>query len=122
MCIRDRLISDDLNEKFVIDMGTTKVYETRIWAKEIEEKGGHFIDAPVSGGQVGAETGTLSIMAGCSQSDLEKVNPIFEVLGKNILSFRRYHDVFENSRSSIGTIPGECNLGRIIVSEHETIV
>ena len=78
------LISDNLSKKFIIDMGTTKVYETRQWAKEIADKGGHFIDAPVSGGQVGAETGTLSIMVGCSQPDLEKVNPVFEVLGKNI--------------------------------------
>jgi len=78
------LISNKLNKKYVIDMGTTKVYETRQWAKEIENKGGRYVDAPVSGGQLGAENGTLSIMVGGSKNDLEKVNPIFEILGKNI--------------------------------------
>jgi len=70
--------------KTVIDMGTTKVRETREWADEVAAAGGAYIDAPVSGGQVGAEEGTLSIMAGCSTEALARVRPIFEVLGRNI--------------------------------------
>ncbi|MCH2548594.1 MAG: NAD(P)-dependent oxidoreductase [Alphaproteobacteria bacterium] len=70
--------------KIVIDMGTTKVRETRQWAEEIEKLGGVFIDAPVSGGQVGAEEGSLSIMVGASTESLSLVRPVFEVLGKNI--------------------------------------
>lgn len=70
--------------KIVIDMGTTKVRETRQWAGEAAEVGATYVDAPVSGGQVGAEQGSLSIMAGCSAEALERVRPIFEVLGRNI--------------------------------------
>ena len=65
-------------------MGTTKVRETRQWAEEIEKLGGVFIDAPVSGGLVGAEEGSLSIMVGASTESLSLVRPVFEVLGKNI--------------------------------------
>lgn len=70
--------------KIVIDMGTTKVRETREWAGEVAEAGATYIDAPVSGGQVGAEQGSLSIMAGCTADALERVRPVFEVLGRNI--------------------------------------
>ena len=70
--------------KFVIDMGTTKVRETRAWAGEVAAAGGTYVDAPVSGGQVGAEQGSLSIMAGCTAEALERLRPMFEVLGSNI--------------------------------------
>jgi 3-hydroxyisobutyrate dehydrogenase-like beta-hydroxyacid dehydrogenase len=70
--------------KTVIDMGTTKVRETRKWAGEVGDTGCTYIDAPVSGGQVGAEQASLSIMAGCTAEELERVRPIFEVLGRNI--------------------------------------
>ncbi|NNE84099.1 MAG: NAD(P)-dependent oxidoreductase [Alphaproteobacteria bacterium] len=68
----------------IIDMGTTKVRETRQWAEEVAQTGNTYIDAPVSGGQVGAEQGSLSIMAGGSAEVLERVRPVFDVLGKNI--------------------------------------
>ncbi|MBI36525.1 MAG: 2-hydroxy-3-oxopropionate reductase [Alphaproteobacteria bacterium] len=80
----DGVIEGLSKDKIVIDMGTTKVRETRQWAEEIEKLGGVFIDAPVSGGQVGAEEGTLSIMVGASTEALNLVMPVFEVLGKNI--------------------------------------
>ena len=70
--------------KIVVDMGTTKVRETRQWAEEVGATGATYVDAPVSGGQVGAEQGSLSIMAGCSADALERVRPVFEVLGRNI--------------------------------------
>ncbi len=70
--------------KVVIDMGTTKVRETRQWADEVAAAGSTYVDAPVSGGQVGAEQGSLSIMAGCTTEALERVRPIFDVLGRNI--------------------------------------
>ena len=70
--------------KIVIDMGTTKVRETRQWAEEVGAAGATYVDAPVSGGQVGAEQGSLSIMAGCTSEALERVRPIFDVLGRNI--------------------------------------
>ncbi len=70
--------------KTVIDMGTTKVRETREWAAEVAQAGSTYVDAPVSGGQVGAEQGSLSIMAGGTADALERVRPVFEVLGSNI--------------------------------------
>ena len=51
----------------VIDMGTTAVTATRNFAQQIKAKGAHYVDAPVSGGQVGAEAATLAIMVGASE-------------------------------------------------------
>jgi 3-hydroxyisobutyrate dehydrogenase-like beta-hydroxyacid dehydrogenase len=80
----DGVIAGLAPSKSVIDMGTTKVRETRDWAGEVAAAGATYIDAPVSGGQVGAEQGSLSIMAGCSAEALERVRPVFEVLGRTI--------------------------------------
>ncbi len=80
----DSVIAGLSSGKIVIDMGTTKVRETRKWAGEVGDAGCTYIDAPVSGGQVGAEQASLSIMAGCTAEELERVRPIFEVLGRNI--------------------------------------
>ncbi len=66
----------------VIDMGTTKVTSTRRFAKAVTEAGGDYIDAPVSGGTIGAESGELTIMAGGSEAAMARAMPIFEVLGK----------------------------------------
>jgi len=67
----------------VIDMGTTKVTSTRRFAKAVAEAGGDYIDAPVSGGTIGAESGELTIMAGGSAAAMARAMPIFEVLGKS---------------------------------------
>ncbi|MFQ5763436.1 MAG: NAD(P)-dependent oxidoreductase [Rhodospirillales bacterium] len=66
----------------VIDMGTTKVMATRAFAKEVEAAGGDYIDAPVSGGTIGAEAGELTIMAGGSEDAMERAKPVFDTLGK----------------------------------------
>ena len=68
-------------ETLVIDMSTTKLPVTRELAVRIEAKGGAFIDAPVSGGTIGAEQGTLIIMAGGESQALARAMPIFDVLG-----------------------------------------
>jgi 2-hydroxy-3-oxopropionate reductase len=68
----------------VIDMGTTAVTATRDFAARIAEHGAGYVDAPVSGGQVGAEAATLTIMAGGSADDFERARPLFEVLGSHI--------------------------------------
>lgn len=70
--------------KTVIDMSTTKVRETREWAEEVKAAGAHYIDAPVSGGTVGAEAGNLTIMIGADEAALASAMPVFEVLGQNI--------------------------------------
>lgn len=66
----------------VIDMGTTDALATRDLAAKVAADGGSYVDAPVSGGQIGAETGELVIMAGGSEADVERAMPVFEVLGK----------------------------------------
>ena len=80
----DGVIAGLTEGKLVIDMGTTKPRETRDWAKEIAGLGCDYVDAPVSGGTVGAEEGTLSIMAGGSESAFRRVQPLFEIMGRNI--------------------------------------
>lgn len=68
----------------VIDMGTTAVQATRKLAGEVRKKGAEYLDAPVSGGVVGAEAATLAIMVGGLDIAVERAMPLFEVLGKNI--------------------------------------
>src|SRR5262249_30969100 len=53
-------------------------------AKKVAEKGCGYVDAPVSGGEVGAKAASLTIMCGGAQADFDKVNPLFELMGKNI--------------------------------------
>jgi len=65
----------------VVDMGTTKVLSTRDYADQVRAKGGDCIDAPVSGGAVGAEAGNLTIMAGGSDPAMARIQPVFDVLG-----------------------------------------
>lgn len=67
----------------IIDMGTTAVVDTRTFAGEVEARGGTYIDAPVSGGTIGAEGGTMNIMAGGSEAGMARAKPLFDVLGKS---------------------------------------
>jgi 3-hydroxyisobutyrate dehydrogenase-like beta-hydroxyacid dehydrogenase len=68
----------------VVDMGTTAVKATQALAARVAEAGGAWVDAPVSGGQVGAEAGTLSIMAGGHVADLDRIRPLLSVLGRRL--------------------------------------
>ena len=72
-------------DSLVIDMGTTGVGATRKLAIRLIEAGLHFVDAPVSGGEIGAIEGKLSIMVGASESDMQRVKPILDVLGKQVV-------------------------------------
>ena len=72
-------------DSLVIDMGTTEVGATRKFATRLIEAGFHFVDAPVSGGEIGAIEGALSIMVGASESDMQCVKPILDVLGKKVM-------------------------------------
>lgn len=65
----------------VIDMSTVSPVVTEALAEKVEQTGASMLDAPVSGGDVGAQQGTLSIMAGGSEGDFERARPVFEVLG-----------------------------------------
>lgn len=68
----------------VIDMSTISPVATGDFAHRLGEKGMRMLDAPVSGGQVGAEQATLSIMVGGDPDVFEEIKPLFELLGKKI--------------------------------------
>jgi 2-hydroxy-3-oxopropionate reductase len=70
--------------KVVVDMSSISPVETKAFAQRIEALGCDYLDAPVSGGDVGARNATLSIMVGGKPEVFERVRPVFEVLGKNI--------------------------------------
>ncbi len=65
-----------------IDMSTIAPEVAKRVAERVLQAGGAFIDAPVSGGKTGAQAGTLAIMAGGSDVDIERARPLFDVLGK----------------------------------------
>src|SRR5690554_1036581 len=70
--------------KIVVDMSSISPIATKEFAARVAEKGCGYLDAPVSGGQVGAQQASLSIMVGGAQSDFDIVLPLFEAMGKNI--------------------------------------
>src|SRR5260221_4270661 len=68
----------------VVDMSSISPIATKLFAEKIRALGGEYLDAPVSGGEVGAKAASLTIMVGGAESVFAKVRPIFEALGKNI--------------------------------------
>jgi 2-hydroxy-3-oxopropionate reductase len=70
--------------KTVVDMSSISPIETKKFAKRINELGCEYVDAPVSGGEVGAKNAALTIMVGGPQSAFDKVKPVFDLMGKNI--------------------------------------
>jgi len=90
--------------KIVVDMSSISPMETKDFAARIRALGCDYLDAPVSGGQVGAEAGTLSIMVGGNQACFDKVRPLFELMGKNI------------------TLVGECGDGQTAKVANQMIV
>ena len=89
----------------VVDMGTTSPAFTRQLAKRLAEQAVSLIDAPVSGGEAGAIAGTLSIMAGGPAAAFERVLPLFQAIGGNIVHV---------GDSGAGQIAKACN--QIVVS------
>jgi 2-hydroxy-3-oxopropionate reductase len=69
----------------VVDMSSISPLATKEFAKKLEAMSVEMLDAPVSGGQVGAENATLSIMVGGKEEVFNKVKPFFELMGKNIV-------------------------------------
>lgn len=93
--------------KVLVDMSTISPIATRKIAGKLAEKGVEMLDAPVSGGDVGAKNGTLSIMVGGKPEVFERVKPVFDVLGKNIVHV---------GDSGAGQVAKACN--QILVAEH----
>jgi 2-hydroxy-3-oxopropionate reductase len=67
-----------------VDNSTIKPVTARRIAEEISKKGAYALDAPVSGGDIGAKNGTLTIMVGGDAGALEKVMPVFMAMGKTV--------------------------------------
>jgi 2-hydroxy-3-oxopropionate reductase len=68
----------------IVDMSTISPVITEELSQKAKEKGASMLDAPVSGGDVGAIEGTLAIMVGGSEEDFERASPLFEVMGKTV--------------------------------------
>jgi 2-hydroxy-3-oxopropionate reductase len=70
--------------KIVVDMSSISPIETKEFARRIQQFGCEYLDAPVSGGEVGAKNAALTIMVGGPEAAFEKVKPLFQLMGKNI--------------------------------------
>jgi len=69
----------------VVDMSSISPIATKEFARKLKAMGVEMLDAPVSGGQVGAQNASLSIMVGGPSEVFEKIKPFFELMGKNIV-------------------------------------
>ena len=69
----------------IVDMSTISPTATKVFAERLAKQGVDMLDAPVSGGETGAINGTLSIMVGGKAKVFERVKPLFELMGKNIV-------------------------------------
>jgi len=70
--------------KIVVDMSSISPMATKVFAQKINALGADYIDAPVSGGEVGAKAASLTIMCGGDPAVFETVRPLLEKMGKNI--------------------------------------
>ncbi|HKI98162.1 MAG TPA: 2-hydroxy-3-oxopropionate reductase [bacterium] len=78
-------VSDGIGQgKIVVDMSSISPVETKQFAAKLAEQGVEMLDAPVSGGQVGAENAALTIMVGGKEQVFSKIRPYFELMGKNV--------------------------------------
>jgi len=78
-------VAEGLNSgKTVVDMSSISPVETKEFAKKINALGCSYLDAPVSGGEVGAKAASLTIMVGGDQETFDRVKPLFELMGQNI--------------------------------------
>jgi 2-hydroxy-3-oxopropionate reductase len=70
--------------KVVVDMSSISPIDTKAFAQQVNAKGAEYLDAPVSGGEVGAKAASLTIMVGGADATFARVKPLFELMGKNI--------------------------------------
>jgi 2-hydroxy-3-oxopropionate reductase len=70
--------------KTVVDCSSIDPIATRVFAKKIQALGCEWLDAPVSGGEVGAKAASLTIMVGGEPASFDRVKPLFELMGKNV--------------------------------------
>jgi len=105
------ILSGCRSGSIVVDMSTVSPDVTRVLAKQLAECNVEMLDAPVSGGEKGAIDGALSIMVGGKTSVFNRVRPVFEVLGKNIVHVGEH---------GAGQITKACN--QIVVAQNITAV
>jgi len=77
-------LAENTAGKIVVDMSSISPIATKEFAEKIKALGADYLDAPVSGGEVGAKAASLTIMVGGSESAFATVKPLFELMGKNI--------------------------------------
>ncbi|HXZ07990.1 MAG TPA: 2-hydroxy-3-oxopropionate reductase [Paraburkholderia sp.] len=70
--------------QIVVDMSSISPMATRDFAARVQKQGAEYLDAPVSGGEVGAKAGSLTIMVGGKQASFDTVKPLFDMMGKNV--------------------------------------
>src|SRR5690606_26115985 len=99
-----------------IDMSTISPVATQEFAKKIKSMGADYLDAPVSGGDVGAQAGSLSIMVGGSETAFQRALPIFQLLGKNI------NRVGENGAGQITKMANQVIVGLTLQAVAEGLV
>jgi len=103
-------------DSVVVDMSTISPSATRVLAKTLAGQDVHMLDAPVSGGERGAIDGTLSIMVGGEESIFNRVLPLFQVMGKNIVHI---------GTNGAGQVAKACNqvlIGQTIVAVGEALL
>lgn len=82
---KDGIIENAKRGTYVVDMTTSKPSLAIKIYEQAKEKGVHALDAPVSGGDIGARNAKLAIMVGGDKKDFEQMLPIFQVMGENII-------------------------------------
>ena len=70
--------------KLVVDMSSISPIETRVFAERVAALGCEYVDAPVSGGEVGAKNAALTVMVGASEAAFARAKPLLDLLGKNV--------------------------------------
>lgn len=104
------IFSVDITDKIIVDLTTSTPTLAEKIAKKANELGGVALDAPVSGGDLGAKNGTLTIMVGGDQSAYDQVLPIFQTFGKTFTlhgtSGKGQHTKMANQIMIAGTMTG----------------
>ena len=88
----DAVIHGLRRDALFIDMSSISPIATQGFAEKVAAAGAHYVDGPVSGGEVGAKAATLSVMAGGSDAAFARAKPLFEIMGKNITHVGRAGD------------------------------
>jgi 2-hydroxy-3-oxopropionate reductase len=109
-------VAGEQKQKLVIDMSSISPLATKQFAVRIRELGADYLDAPVSGGEVGAKNATLTIMAGGNQAAFERAKPLFELMGKNIIR------IGENGDGQIAKVANQIIVALTIEAISEALV